>query len=121
MTKTKTVQEETIHGSIEYEVIECDSCGQDVVEEQAKPFFILTGDSVTAWVDGEPITEKEEDEKFVIEACGAACPHCTETGPVGFPEEQKETEENPIMTGRELLIGLVSLLLGHLFGMVVLI
>lgn len=70
MTKTKTVEEQTIHGSIEYSVVECDSCGQDVMEDEANEFVI--GDRE-----------------------GYACDVCKDEGPVGFPE--KKIHDNPVM------------------------
>lgn len=60
MTKTKTITETTTHGEVEYEVVECDSCGNDVMTDEALDF---------------QIGDRE----------GKACSHCVEVGPIDFP------------------------------------
>lgn len=59
-SKTKTETVETRHGTVQYEIVECDSCGMEVREEDTVPFSI--GD-----------TE------------GVACEDCERDGPISFP------------------------------------
>lgn len=58
-TETETIQ--TVYGDVDAEVVECDSCGITVLEEDAKKFTI--GDRE-----------------------GWACETCEDTGPAEFPE-----------------------------------
>lgn len=58
MTQT-TATIESEYGSHEIDVVECDSCGNTVAPEEAKPFTL--------------------DEE-----AGHACEHCVEEGPIGF-------------------------------------
>ena len=55
---TKTTP--TPYGEIEFETVECDSCGDELLEKNAKEFTI--GDRE-----------------------GLACEYCTENGPIDFP------------------------------------
>jgi len=55
---TKTA--ETVHGSVEYETVECASCGNETVVDDAKDF---------------QIGDRE----------GKACEHCYKEGPISFP------------------------------------
>jgi len=69
---TKTA--ETVHGSIEYQTIECDSCGNETVVDDAKDF---------------QIGDRE----------GKACEHCYQNGPISFPEKVKNKARDRITQG----------------------
>jgi len=56
---------ETVHGSVEYETVECASCGNETVKDDAKDF---------------QIGDRE----------GKACEHCYKEGPISFPEKARE-------------------------------
>lgn len=62
---TKTVTEQTVHGEITYQTVACDSCGQDVMEDEANKFTIGNRE-------------------------GYACDVCVEEGPAGFPQYEPE-------------------------------
>jgi hypothetical protein len=66
MTDTETRQAATVHGEVEYEVVECDSCGTEILADEANDFTI--GDRV-----------------------GVACDLCVEKGPSGFPMSDGES------------------------------
>ncbi len=51
----------TVHGEVEYDVVECDSCGDEVVVDEALDF---------------KIGDRE----------GKACAYCYEEGPISFPD-----------------------------------
>lgn len=62
MTKTGTKTVETAYGTAEFDMVECDSCGQEVPAEDAVDFTI--GDRE-----------------------GDACQLCADDGPIDFPEK----------------------------------
>jgi len=68
MTKTKTIQHR--YGEKEIEVVECDSCGQEVAKDESYSFLMIKGDS---WVVGDN-----------TDVDGWACQHCAEN-PISYP------------------------------------
>lgn len=80
MSETRTAT--TPHGEVEYEVVTCDSCGNDVAKEDAKDFFIG---------DVDEITDYHGQEKVYFDTLeqGKACPICADDeavdGPISFP------------------------------------
>jgi len=68
MTKTKTIHHE--YGEKEIEVVECDSCGQEVAKDESYAFLMTKGHS---WVVGGN-----------IDVDGWACEHCAEN-PISYP------------------------------------
>jgi len=69
VTDTETRQAATVHGEVEYEVVECDSCGAEIPADEANDFTI--GDRE-----------------------GVACDLCVEEGPSGFPTSDRQGEFN---------------------------
>jgi hypothetical protein len=69
MTETQAVT--TRHGEVEYEVVECDSCGNSVLPSETSEFTIGDRD-------------------------GVACQMCVDEGPIGFPSKTRETWFGPI-------------------------
>ena len=67
MSKTKTTT--TAHGEVQYKVVECDSCGANIME----------GD---------------EYEFTIGDRNGVACEHCVNEGPASFPEKTYEWSIN---------------------------
>jgi hypothetical protein len=87
-SETATQVAETPHGAIEYETVECTSCGNECLPEEAKDF--VTGDglrntsvgarnrkALVFYLDDDPVQ-------------GIACPHCHDEGPMSFPERARE-------------------------------
>ena len=64
MTNTETRQAATVHGEVEYEVVECDSCGAEILADEANDFTI--GDRE-----------------------GVACDLCVGEGPSDFPHPEE--------------------------------
>jgi len=67
MSQTKTVQ--TTYGEVEVEVVECDSCGQEIEKEEAYYFIIRN-------------TKNKDD--FTGQTEGWACEYCVDN-PISFP------------------------------------
>ena len=65
MSKTETQQVETRYGSLNVETIECDSCGDTMLKEDANTFTIG-------------------------ERTGHACDYCVREGPISFPKRVRE-------------------------------
>jgi len=76
MTKTKTIQHE--YGEKEIEVVECDSCGQEVAKNKAYAFLMTKGGS---WIVGDN-----------IDVDGWACEYCVENDPIDFPNPGSKWE-----------------------------
>jgi len=80
MPKTETAM--TQHGEVEYEVVECASCGNDVSKEDAQDFLIGDITSTGGY---------HSSNKYTVECAttGYACPVCADSdsdvGPIGFP------------------------------------
>lgn len=86
---TRTVLTE--HGEIDYETVGCDSCGAEVVKEDAFRFLLI---------EQEGIREVEEWANFTVwkvenggHATGYACPLCAESdgGPIDYPSPEPLT------------------------------
>ena len=80
MSKTETVP--TLHGDVEYEVVECSSCGNVVAKEDAKRFVI--GDILTirhyASIGKREYVFRTSDYQE-----GWACEYCRNDSIVDFP------------------------------------
>lgn len=81
MSETTTQTVETAHGTVEYETVACDSCGQEIHEDDAREFTI--GDRE-----------------------GVACEHCVDEGPAEFPALDRDFDGliNPTMVGLHPLL-----------------
>jgi hypothetical protein len=66
----------TAHGEVEYETVECDSCGEDVVKEEAMRFGIAQSVRENYRADEEKLTG--------VEKVGWVCPWCQED-PIKYP------------------------------------
>lgn len=69
MSPTKTAQ--TVHGEVQYETVECSSCGEEVAKDEAFEFEMRKD------VDG--IYRSKVNRK------GWACEYCANEGPINFP------------------------------------
>jgi len=73
MSDAKQESVETVYGTVDVETVDCDSCGEAMLKEDANPFTIGDRD-------------------------GYACDYCVREGPIGFPERVREyalpTDEN---------------------------
>jgi len=86
MTQTETVY--TAHGEVEYEIVECDSCGDSVRKTNAQRYYI--GDvRRTRLKFGH--RQVRFDKK--TPAKGWACEYCRENGVVGFPHPPSRVKE----------------------------
>lgn len=65
---TTSKQVETVYGNVEVETVECDSCGNEILKEEANTFEI--GDGADAW-------------------SGWACDLCVSEGPIEFPNNSE--------------------------------
>lgn len=84
---TKKNTAPTVHGSIEYETVECSSCGQDVMKEEARRVYV--GDvKGTTNSSHRGVTEVEFDRHD--HTSGWFCPHCYDE-PVGFVAKVRST------------------------------
>jgi len=100
MTKTKTIQHE--YGEKEIEVVECDSCGQEVAKDESYAFLMTKGRASLAWDD--------------IDANGWACRHCAEN-PISYPMILGEFWGRVVEYKLEyVLVSIFWFLLGVLFG-----
>jgi len=68
----------TAHGEVEYETVECDSCGNIIPKEDGKRFVIGEFNRKDSW------THKGDELEFESYRMGWCCPFC-ETDPAGFP------------------------------------
>lgn len=82
MSKEKTLETQTAHGTVEYEVVECDSCESEVSKNEAKPFFIGSVKSISQWGYRNKL-EVEFDMDDVVR--GWACPYCYDDEPIDYP------------------------------------
>lgn len=89
MTQTKTVQEETIHGSIEYEVVECASCESEIAKEDAYEFKMVDDDRGGIFHSH-------------VERKGYACEYCAHEGPISYPAI---TLDNYLTAAFKVLLG----------------
>ena len=66
---------ETVYGSVEVDTVECDSCGDTILRDDAYRFRM-----------GPPSNKGMSS----VEYNGYACEHCAEVGPASFPERAIE-------------------------------
>jgi hypothetical protein len=71
----------TPHGEVEYETVECASCGNDVAKTDAYRFLMYRQGSDPSFVSN-------ADEQ----AAGWACPYCYDAGPADFPRAETTSE-----------------------------
>lgn len=71
MTEPETRTAQTVHGEIEYEVVQCDNCEQWCRKGDSMRFYISNG--------------KLKPDHGTIVSKGWACPICRDDGPIGFP------------------------------------
>jgi len=74
MSKSKTKTATTAHGTVEYETVECDSCGNEVAKSDAYRFLLFKQGRDPSFV-------KDDDKQ----AAGWACPYCFDTAPIEPP------------------------------------
>jgi hypothetical protein len=83
-TETATRTAPTVHGDIEYEVVECGSCNQKVAKEDAQRFVVGN-------LESRQTLQHIDKDKFEFDArtvtTGWACEFCHENEVAGFPEK----------------------------------
>jgi len=90
---TQTQKAVTAHGEVEYDVVECASCGNDVAKEEAERFVMVHDlKKKTDWHDHTEYEMYHHTE-------GWACQYCRDD-PSGFPTPtlKVDTEELTIAT-----------------------
>jgi len=71
MSKTQTQTATTVHGEVEYEVVNCDSCGNEVAKNDAKTILIGNYHGKKNW------THEDYVEWYLADADkGWICPYC---------------------------------------------
>lgn len=99
---TETIEAETVHGSVQYEVTECDSCNREVSLNDAKTFVIGDlNDSASSRYHG---SEYEFERGSVTE--GHVCPACTDD-PAGFPGSKYLKKLSPSALISSLMVAIV--------------
>lgn len=86
MSEPETRTAQTVHGPVEYEVVQCDSCEQWCRKEDAERFYIA---DVDADVEEKGIPLAVFRNVFTH---GWACPICREGGPIGFPGSGEDND-----------------------------
>jgi len=86
----QTLEAITEHGSVEYEVVECDSCGMDTTKESAQRFYIGEVKETEDWHYLNHI-----DVKFTKDTVrkGWACQHCHDGDVAGLPSEKRPSSD----------------------------
>lgn len=109
MTETKTAQ--TVYGDVEYETVECDSCNNEVMKEEAFRFLLFGEETLRHKVDkyDRLIYTFEEDSLTK----GWACKHCHENGPISFPEDYINQVIKDKVTG---VLCFMTLVIGFITG-----
>ncbi len=82
-TDTRTVQ--TVHGDVDYETVECASCGTDTLQRVAKRFVMGEQVDRNHW-SHRNVIRIEFDDHTIRE--GWACEYCYESGPAGYPNSR---------------------------------
>jgi len=82
---------ETVYGSVEVDTVECDSCGDTILKDDAYLFYI----------EDSPNTLTANDKYN-----GYACKHCADVGPASFPGQEVSSDEDkmPILAALMLIV-----------------
>ena len=89
MSKTQKQKAETVHGEVEYDVVECSSCGSEIMEKDAHRFVVAKDPTRTDWSERGYIEYRFHDHKDYAE--GYACEFCRE-GPAAYPDRHRVDE-----------------------------
>jgi len=88
---TKTA--ETVHGSVEYEAVECMSCENEIAKESAQKAAIGTWHGKHSW------SHETHDELYFSDyATGYVCEYCADE-PVGWPTRKFGSVEAAFVAG----------------------
>jgi len=80
---------ETVYGSVEVGTVECDSCGETILRDDAYRFRM-----------GPPSNKGMSS----VEYNGYACEHCASVGPASFPERVVSSEEDKVGLREPLML-----------------
>jgi len=89
---SEKIEEQTAYGTVEYEVVECDSCGNTVSKEGAKRFVIGDYAGKQSWI------HCGDELEFNNYRMGWCCEFC-ESEPAGFP--RKKTSKQLTRTAKK--------------------
>jgi len=86
MSQTESITTE--HGRIEYETVDCDSCGAEVAKEDADRFVVI-----------HDLRDKSDWTGYTQYEChdatdGWICPYCADSGPTDTPD--KDPRQYPL-------------------------
>jgi len=80
---------ETVYGSVEVDTVECDSCGDTILKDEAYRFGMDTSPN-----------KRMND----VEYNGYACEHCADMGPVSFPDKIVSSDADSVSLGQALML-----------------
>ncbi len=105
----KVQKSETVHGTVYYSVVTCDSCGTEVKRDDAHIFVIGDLQEQKDWSSRVSLSFDTDDDVRV----GWACEYCAETSPVSFPERVWKKNPDILMVilaliGWLLILGLTA-------------
>jgi len=80
---------ETVYGSVEVDTVECESCGETILREDAYRFGMSTN----------PYKKINESTYN-----GYACEHCANIGPASFPERVASSEGDSVSPADKLIL-----------------
>ena len=86
MSQTESITTE--HGRIEYETVDCDSCGAEVAKEDADRFVVI-----------HDLRDEHDWTDYTQYEChdatdGWICPYCADSGPLDVPD--KDPRQYPL-------------------------
>jgi len=82
MSKTKTKSVKTTEGTVEYEIVECSSCGNEIAREDAEKFVIIHS------LKKERNWSRHTEFECYDHTEGWACKYCRDD-PIGFPKKNE--------------------------------
>lgn len=101
----------TAHGEVEYETVECTSCGNQVAKKDALVFVI--GD-----LESSERYRGLEKHRFTFEtdrvSYGWACEYCRETGPARYPDPAYSVDGEDIVFAAMGSVAMVTAVLAFL-------
>jgi len=105
---SQTMQAVTEHGSVEYEVVECDSCGMDTAKESAQRFYIGEVKETDSYNSLNKTVVKFK--KNTVNK-GWACQHCHDGDVAGLPSDSPTSSGTTDGVVQFVVSGLVSIAL----------
>ncbi|MDS0258537.1 hypothetical protein NDI56_03815 [Haloarcula sp. S1CR25-12] len=106
----------TAHGEVTYATVECTSCGNEVLDTEAKHVFVgdYGGEITRSYRDYDRVKLKDYSH-------GRLCPHCVDEGPARLPPLPNAVESwwSGLSNDEKVfgfLLGMFTLGMGVVFG-----